>query len=738
VLLSDRPILCAAEDQLGFQPFSATLAKGLREMAPAEGLVVALHAPWGSGKTSALNLIQRHLAVLDIAELTRKSIDGIAKMAAASKDAASDEERKLAYGWEKLVEKHEKKLKTTVIRFNPWYFSGQENLFKAFFGVLGTELSVVNNTKVASAVAAVLKRGDAAGSALGAAIGMTLAGPAGVAGGASIGGLFGKLANDKFDKKESLEATLQQLRQALQASDRRLLIIIDDIDRLMPDELRQMLALIKSLGNMPNITYLLSFDRAEVVKLIDQAGITNADYLEKIVQVSFELPRVDRYALRTMFFNRLDAIRGGKDLEDTRRWGEAFFLYIEPQLKTPRDVTRLCNSLQLIWPALEDEVDWSDLVVLEVLRLQEPGIYERIIEKLGYLTGEVQDYAEKGAWAVDLKPNANNSSNPQLVADAMTYLFPRVAKAWDYRDFSSVNDSDAQRNRRLQSADYARNYFTLAPAPDQFTSAEIRDLFSSSSPVAAFDKLLDRAKTRKTRKDLTMVSRLLEQITEEIGTNQKLQASFAQAILARVEEIIEVRDVERTLFSTDNSLRLSWLFVAALKALPKDDRAAVAKAWLSTGAGTIFFAPFIETMTGKNANGDYLFPPETYDDLREAARRAVQDFTANSDFLKGRDGARFLFSWARLTNYENVAVWLTPHLDDDEVVLRMAKLMPSEFVSSATGVGYRLDRKAWANMMDVDKFIGKLRKIGKKRKGEDAVDAIVKQFETAMAMGDDD
>lgn len=40
----------------------------------------------------------------------------------------------------------------------------------------------------------------------------------------------------------------------------------------------------------------------------------------------------------------------------------------------------------------------------------------------------------------------------------------RVAKAWDARDFSSVKDTDAQRKRRIQCEDYARNYFALAPA----------------------------------------------------------------------------------------------------------------------------------------------------------------------------------------------------------------------------------------------------------------------------------
>lgn len=387
MLLSDRPIVCAGEDQLGFQSFCASLAKGLRDMAPAEGMVVALHAPWGSGKTSALNLLQRHLTVLDIAEHSKKTVGEIMQMAAARDGADSQTERDLAKQWARLIDKHGKKLRSTVIRFNPWFFSGQENLFKAFFGVLGTELSIADNTKVAKAVAAILKRADAAGSMVGAGVGLLAAGPPGAAGGATIGGFFGRLANDKFDTKESLDASLGRLRDALRSSERRLLIIIDDIDRLLPEELRQILTLIKSLGNLPNVSYLLAFARTEVANLIKRAGISNADYLEKIVQVSFELPRPDRYALRAMLFSRLDAILAGRELGDTSRWSQAYFQHIDPYLKTPRDVTRLCNSLQIAWPAVQGEADWTDLVALEVLRLHEPTIYDLVLERLDHLTG---------------------------------------------------------------------------------------------------------------------------------------------------------------------------------------------------------------------------------------------------------------------------------------------------------------------------------------------------------------
>ncbi len=194
--------------------------QGLARHGAGGGYVVALHAPWGSGKTSALNLLQRHLAVLDIAEHSKKGIDEIAKMAARRPDADLEAERGLAAEWNHLLAKHAKRLKTTVIRFNPWYFSGQENLFKVFFGVLGTEVSIAANTKVAKAIAAVLKRSDAAGSVVGAATGLAVAGPAGAATGATIGGFFGKLANDRFDKEESLEGISAEIARG-PASERK-------------------------------------------------------------------------------------------------------------------------------------------------------------------------------------------------------------------------------------------------------------------------------------------------------------------------------------------------------------------------------------------------------------------------------------------------------------------------------------------------------------------------------------
>jgi hypothetical protein len=57
MLTNDTPIVTPENDQFGVDPFARALAKALSEMPSPEGVVVAVNGPWGSGKSSAVNLV---------------------------------------------------------------------------------------------------------------------------------------------------------------------------------------------------------------------------------------------------------------------------------------------------------------------------------------------------------------------------------------------------------------------------------------------------------------------------------------------------------------------------------------------------------------------------------------------------------------------------------------------------------------------------------------------------------
>jgi hypothetical protein len=388
---------------------------------------------------------------------------------------------------------------------------------------------------------------------------------------------------------------------------------------------------------------------------------------------------------------------------------------------------------------VEDEVDWTDLVMLEILRLHEPTVYDLVLDKLDRLTGEKSSLSDDKKWAEDLVPTAVNSADFRTAKEALMTLFPRLAEVWEPNTGSWRKDHHALRNRRLQCAEYARNYFSLAPAPDQFTTGQINGLFRAENSLEAFNALFDQAKTRKTRQGLTMVSRLLQQIREQITRKNPMPQALIRAVLAKGDEIVRIRDSERMLFEVNNALRLSWVMVEALRAVPESDRATVFLSWFNGLDGAYVLAEFISSMTSKaRTSSDSIFPDVDHEVLREKALLTMRSLSAEPDFIRKPQGAMVLFTWGHLAGFDEVASWVKGRLKDDRAVLDLAAIMPSEVYSSPGGLWYRIDRKGWSLIVDVDAFSERLRSMAKKKGLADGDLAIIKAYEDALAKGTDD
>jgi predicted KAP-like P-loop ATPase len=118
--------------------------------------------------------------------------------------------------------------------------------------------------------------------------------------------------------------------------------IIDDIDRLTAEEIRQLFRVIKAVADFPNVIYLLAFDKAIAIKALEQIqDLSGEDYLEKIIQVPFELPLPDKTSLRTLFFEKLGPIFADTPQEsfDQTYWGNIFFEGVDHFINTPRDIS---------------------------------------------------------------------------------------------------------------------------------------------------------------------------------------------------------------------------------------------------------------------------------------------------------------------------------------------------------------------------------------------------------------
>jgi predicted KAP-like P-loop ATPase len=174
-------------------------------------------------------------------------------------------------------------------------------------------------------------------------------------------------------KQQDVTELRDHVEQLLE-DQRRILIVIDDIDRLTADEIRQLFRVVKAVANFPKVIYLLDFGKNVVVKAL--AGIQGygdrsleirdgmgAAYLEKIVQVSFKLPLPDQEALRSLLAEQLNSLQ--KDtpdvLFDQDHWSNLYWDGIDHFIDTPRDVVHLINTLLIIYPTVDGEVNpWCE------------------------------------------------------------------------------------------------------------------------------------------------------------------------------------------------------------------------------------------------------------------------------------------------------------------------------------------------------------------------------------------
>jgi predicted KAP-like P-loop ATPase len=318
MISNDSPIHSLEEDRYGFGSFAEFIARSIEGMASPEGAVIAINGPWGSGKSSVINLALHHL-----------------KLAC---DAG----------------------KIKVVKFSPWWFSGAESLTLAFFKELQAAFDKDALAVAQDAVGRLSKRLSPAAPVVGALVDLVTLGIGSKAMEAAVGAL---------NKEQTAEAAHAALTKALHEQSCRFLVVIDDIDRLGPDEALLVFRLVKSVGQLPNVIYLLAFDQSVAERIVDRhfPG-EGANYLEKIVQKSFDIPVPDPDELQGAVRSFAESIECWPEEKRTIRFMNLFYDIVAPYLRTPRSVVRLTSSLAVTWPAVKGEVDPADFLGLETLR----------------------------------------------------------------------------------------------------------------------------------------------------------------------------------------------------------------------------------------------------------------------------------------------------------------------------------------------------------------------------------
>ena len=461
----DRPIKSAREDVLGRRGCAEGIARAIRSWDGHESLIVGIYGPWGSGKTSVLNMIAETLC------------------------SEPDDDHFLR-------------------TFNPWEVGDRRAVSRAFFDEVGAALGRADPTRSGTKRLAkweeyATRLDILAASAEGSAAILAAQGSLPPWLGAL---LLGGLASARVVKagRTALKARSEiarrdlvdihrELRVLMDSLERPVVVVMDDLDRLEPPEVARMIQLVKANGDFPKLVFVLAFQRDVVERALAEAiKVDGPSFLEKIVQVSIDLPAIARNRLgdlvveglrRILPFARDSAGPG----PDERRWRGLYLSGIGEYLTTLRAVKRYLATLAfyrgLFQAGDQLEVNPVDLAVLEALRVFEPAVYHGLSRENELLTGgafaTVFDKVgvEPRYASADAIRNSAPEDRRRRVDTLLSNLFPAYGSA--VRREELHGDLEGwERERRVCSTTFFDRYFCYALSDSDISEEELSHFIS--------------------------------------------------------------------------------------------------------------------------------------------------------------------------------------------------------------------------------------------------------------------
>jgi len=514
-LSNDRPSENPRGDLYGYAPFARHLANSICSLKAPHGLVIGLYGPWGSGKSTVLNYVRYYI-------------------------------------------EHDAKIDSPiVVNFNPWWFSGIENLASAFI----------------SQLQAVLPRKNKQLKDLGKLLGNFGEGLGALAENVGIKGID-KIIRAVRGKPKDVPALKNGINEVLKSFGKTILVIIDDIDRLTSDEIRQLFKVIKALTDFPNVVYLLAFDRqVTAAALGENTSISGDDYLEKIIQVPFELPVIDTVTLRNAFLSRLNVILADAPEEsfDKSYWARIYIEGIEPLIDVPRDIVRIINTLNVTYSAVKGEVNPVDFVAIEVVRVMLPDFYNIIRANENKFVGHSDN--NTGPAAAELKAFHDNwlSQMPEhrrkISKQIAKHLFPKLQSVWSNIYYSADRELEWRRTRRMCNADIFPIYFRLALPEGAISSQEMELLTANTVDADKFEAtLLSAVQVKRadgTSKARALLDRLMDYV--ENGITTEAVPNVIKALFRIGDDLLLETDELPEMFEVGNDVRVSRIIYHLLK-----------------------------------------------------------------------------------------------------------------------------------------------------------------------------
>ncbi|MBC5862781.1 KAP family P-loop NTPase fold protein [Flavobacterium turcicum] len=439
-MYTDKPASIQSEDCFQRYEFSKRIASIVTKPSIDKSLIIGLYGRWGEGKTTVMNFIQK--------ELPKETI---------------------------------------IVNFNPWLFSDEQHLLKSFFTSISDSLGASDKSKKEKIGELLSDYGGAIGSVT-QFVGFNTDG-------------LEKLGNKL--KSTSTEELKKRIDELIIQSGKSIVVFVDDIDRLDIIEVQYVFKLVKLVGDFPRTCYILSFDDEMVSAALSpkyggDSKSAGYNFLEKIIQIPLKIPKASKSALSKYTLDLLNKVLDESSIDlnqvESNEFLEVFNNAFLPIMDNPRLGIRFSNSLSFSLPLLNGEVNISNLMILEGVKIFYPGLYD-FIRSNGQLflertDGDQSDFNNKKQKQDEIKKEISQATvmydekKHKVIIGMLEQLFPQLKSIYSNTGYPDDIYVRWTKEKRICSTKYFDRYFSYSvqegDIPDNYFENLVKDFEDDS------------------------------------------------------------------------------------------------------------------------------------------------------------------------------------------------------------------------------------------------------------------
>ena len=227
--------------------------------------------------------------------------------------------------------------------------------------------------------------------------------------------------------------------------------------------------MVKQVADFPNIIYVLAMDKEVVSNALSEVhNIDGNEYLEKIVQIPFEMPNLNTFKVNEIFLAKLNQVIN--DLNKDVIWDESYWKQIRlncinPYINTLRDINRVINVFQFKFEMLYQEISFEDLVAITTIEVLEPKLYKWICNNKNVVCGI---NTIESIFNPDEKIDYNKvyqdefirlGIDPKISIKCLSTIFPSIARNVNEYFFEDQQNQNIRSKMRIAQPERFDLYF---------------------------------------------------------------------------------------------------------------------------------------------------------------------------------------------------------------------------------------------------------------------------------------